>query len=305
MEAIKLWKIIDDKPIEYIHQDQVDYEARLEKWIKNDISIISDNLIVIGTQVQTFYGHIIDILAMNGNGELVIIELKRGKTYREVVAQGIDYATWVKNLTYDEINTIFNKNHSEDLELSEYFSEKFDREIEEYNTDHKILIVGSHIDDSTKRIIQYLSGQPYNVNINALAFNYFKDKDGEYLAQSFILPESTLIEPSTTKNKKKATSIIKSLFESKKLKIGQKLIFKPAREAGKHETDFTATIENDRTNCLKRDRDSQCYSLCKLRRIIANELGLTEVKANWGFGAKYEWITEDGKSLAELNNETE
>ncbi len=60
-------------------------------------------------RVQTSYGHKIDILAMNGNGELVIIELKRGKTYREVVAQGIDYATWVKNLTYDEINTILNK----------------------------------------------------------------------------------------------------------------------------------------------------------------------------------------------------
>lgn len=53
---------------------------------------------------------------MNHDEELVIIELKRDKTCREVVAQGIDYATWVKNLNYDEINTILDKNNSEPLE---------------------------------------------------------------------------------------------------------------------------------------------------------------------------------------------
>jgi tRNA(Leu) C34 or U34 (ribose-2'-O)-methylase TrmL len=305
MEAIKLWQIIDQEQIKSINRAKVDYEARLETWIKNDISIISNNLMVIGTQVQTSYGHKIDILAINSSGELVIIELKRNETYREVVAQGLDYATWVKNLTYDEINTIFNKNNPDTLELSETFSEKFNREIEEYNTDHKILIVGSEIDDSTKRIIEYLSGEPYNVNINALSFNYFKDSENkEYLAQSFILPESNIIEPSKTKTQNRKPAIIKELFKSNKLQIGQKLVFKPAQELGQYnETDFTAIIKNDQTNCLKRAKDSQCYSLSKLRAIIVNELGLTNVRANWGFGVRYEWITEDGKSLGDLNNE--
>lgn len=305
METIKLWQITNQEQIKGIERAKVNYEARLETWIKNDISIISNNLMIIGTQVQTSYGHKIDILAMNASGELVIIELKRDQTYREVVAQGLDYATWVKNLTYDEINTIFNKNNSDALELSETFSEKFNREIEEYNTDHKILIVGSEIDDSTKRIIEYLSGEPYNVNINALSFNYFKDSENkEYLAQSFVLPESTLVEPSQTIIKRRRISIIRSLFESNKLQVGQKLIFKPAQEAGNYnETDFVAIIKNTRTNCLKRDRDSQCFSLSRLREIIVNELGLTNVNSDWGFGVRYEWITEDGKSLADLNEE--
>ncbi|MEN9871033.1 MAG: hypothetical protein RLZZ171_2021, partial [Cyanobacteriota bacterium] len=65
MEAIKLWQIIDQKQIKGIDRAKVDYEARLETWIKNDISIISNNLMVIGTQVQTYYDHKIDILAIN------------------------------------------------------------------------------------------------------------------------------------------------------------------------------------------------------------------------------------------------
>ncbi len=88
------------------------------------------------------------------------------------------------------------------------------------------------------------------------------------------------------------------------LPIGQKLIFKPAQDLGTHnKSDFIAIIENDRTNCVKREKDRQCYSLSGLRRIIANELDLTEVKTNWGFGVRYDWITEDGKSLEDLNSE--
>lgn len=305
MEAIKLWKIADRDQPKLIQKAALNFEARLENWLKEDISIISDNLIVIGTQVITAYNKIIDILAMNHNGELVIIELKRNQTYREVVAQGIDYATWVQNLDYDEINTIFNKNNSEAIELSEYFSDKFNREIEEFNTDHKILIVGSEIDDSTRRIIEYLSGEPYNVNINALSFNYFKDNQGqEFLAQSFVLSESQIIEESVTKQRKRKQSIVKLLFDKNKLKIGQKLILKPAKDQYNDKTeDFTAIIKNNGTNCVKRAKDQQCYSLSKLRRLIAEELDLKEVRKYWGFGVRYEWVTEDGKTLEDLRQE--
>ena len=175
MQTIKLWNIIDDEQPQLITKGNLKSEARLEQWITQDITIISDNLIIIGTQVQTGCQKKIDILAMNQNGELVIIELKRDRTYREVIAQGLDYATWVKDLDYDAINAMLIKNNPDVVELSEYFNDRFDRgiEVEDFNTDHKILIVGSDIDDSTKRIIEYLSGEPYGVNINALFFNYF------------------------------------------------------------------------------------------------------------------------------------
>lgn len=60
MEAIKLWKIIDNEKPQCINRASLNYEARLENWIEKDISIISDNIIVIGTQVQTSYGKKID-----------------------------------------------------------------------------------------------------------------------------------------------------------------------------------------------------------------------------------------------------
>lgn len=304
MNQIKLWKVGSDS-VTKISKERLDYENRLERWLTDDISILSDNLAVIGTQVFTPYGKKIDILGMNSMGELVIIELKRDKTYREVIAQSLDYATWVKDIDIEGLNDILRKyGKSEYREIEEFYSVNFNKDPEEieFNSDHKILIVGSEIDDSTVRIVNYLSSEPYSVNINAVNFNYFKDENGnEFLAQSFIILEDTLTEESRSKKRKRSQSIIKKLFEQQKLKIGDKVYFKPALDAGYQQTDprIFAEIVNTDNSCLRRLNEKETYSFSSLRKIISKELNLN-VKYNWGFGMQVDWINNDGKSLNDL-----
>jgi len=50
---------------------------------------------IIGRQEDTCYGGRIDLLALAPDGALILIELKRGKTPREVVAQAIYNASYV------------------------------------------------------------------------------------------------------------------------------------------------------------------------------------------------------------------
>lgn len=307
MQQIKLWKIDSDK-IKQIDKDRLDYEKRLEKWLLEDISILSTNLVVIGSQVITPYGKIIDILALNSVGDLIIIELKRDKTYREVIAQALDYATWIKELDYDELNNILNKHgKSEIKDIGELFSATFNTDAEEieFNSDHKMLIVGSEIDDSTVRIINYLSNEPYSVNINAVTFNYFKDEIGnEFLAQSFIIPEENITVESKSKNRKRAKSIFRILFDTQKLKVGDKVFFKPAMEKGfgKDDLRISAEIVNLGINCLKRQGENNTYSFSRLRKIISQELDL-DVAFGWGFGVGLDWVTEKNTSLSDLLNE--
>ncbi len=45
------------------------------------------------------------------------------------------------------------------------------------------------------------------------------------------------------------------------------------------------------------------YSFSKLRRILTDELELEDVKKFWGFGVRYDWITESGKNLSDLLEE--
>ena len=54
-------------------------ENELEDMICRDISILNEEWLLIGRQVLTEHGGKIDILAINENGNLIIIELKKIK----------------------------------------------------------------------------------------------------------------------------------------------------------------------------------------------------------------------------------
>lgn len=186
--AVRLWKIRNEQLTE-VEKPTLDLEERLENWIASDISIIASNLLVIGRQVETDYGGVIDLLCIEENGDLVLIELKRDKTPREITAQVLDYASWVKLLSPERVQSIAEK-YLRDMNFEEAFQNKFNQELpESINEEHRMLVVGSRIDGSSRRIINYLT-ETYGVAINAVTFNYFKDGDGEYIARTFLIEQS-------------------------------------------------------------------------------------------------------------------
>jgi len=187
-KGVRLWAIRGGKDLEELPQGQLELEARIEEWLAKDISIISDDLLVIGRQVETDYGGIIDLLCLNSRGDIVILELKRDKTPREITAQILDYASWVSGLSNDRITDLANAYLAERGPLDEAFGKQFGTELPEtLNSHHEMLIVASMIDGSSERIINYLSDS-YGVNINAVTFHYFRDKQGqEILGRVFLV----------------------------------------------------------------------------------------------------------------------
>ena len=305
MEQIKLLKIESDYLIK-ISKETLDYVNRLEKWLIDDISILKPNLALLGSQVVSPYGKMIDILAITSSGELVIIVFKRDKPNHEVIAQVLDSATWVKDLCYDELTNILNTyGKSEYKDIEEFFSATFNKNAEEteLNSDHQMIIVGSEIDESTVRIINYLAKEPYYLNINAVNFDYYKDSDGhEFLAQSFVLSESNIIGwGASIRNRSK--SIIATLFGSGKLKVGQKVYLKPGIDKGHSKDKVSATIVNINQKCLQRGGDDNLYTFNGLRFILTQELGLKNVQKYWEFGVRYDWVVENMKNLSELLDE--
>lgn len=193
-QNVKVWEIIEGDMLKEIHKSKLELEERLEKWLEKDISIVSNDLLVIGRQIETDFGGVIDLLCVDYNGDIVIVELKRDKTPREIVAQTLDYASWVKDLSNEKITEIANRYLGEKGPFEDAFKRKFGAEIPEIlNEHHKMLIVASEIDSSSERIIKYLSDS-YGAGINALTFQYFKDDDRrEFLARVFLI-EPTEVE---------------------------------------------------------------------------------------------------------------
>jgi hypothetical protein len=305
MEQIKLWKIESDEVIR-ISKEPLDLVHRLEKLLIDDISILKPNLALIGSQVVSPYGKKIDILAINSSGELAIIVFKRDKPNHEVIAQVLDSATWIKELCNDELTNILNiYGKSEYKDIEEFFAATFNKNAKEIelNSDHQMIVVGSEIDESTVRIIHYLAKEPYFLNINAVNFNYYKDSDGhEFLTQSFVLSENEVIGWGAN-IRKRAKSIIATLFDLGKLKIGQKVYLKPGIDKGHSKDKVSATIVNTNQKCLQRDGDDNLYTFNGLRFILTEELGLKNIQKYWEFGVRYDWVDENMKNLSELIDE--
>jgi hypothetical protein len=185
-EEVRIWQVDKADALTEIKRSSLDREARIEKWILNDVSLLSPDLLIIGEQVETASGNFIDLLCIDRSGSLVIVELKRDMTPREVTAQALDYASWVKDLRADGIEEIAMRHLKEPLE--DVFQSKFGVELPEViNEHHAMLVVASEIDDSTERIIRYLS-ETYGVDINAVRFQFFQAQDGhEFLIRTFTV----------------------------------------------------------------------------------------------------------------------
>jgi len=85
-------------------------ERVLEEWLQaNPNAILEDErLMIIGRQVRTDLGKFIDLLGVDRDGNAVVVELKRDRTPRDVVAQALEYAAYVERLDADDLVSEYN-----------------------------------------------------------------------------------------------------------------------------------------------------------------------------------------------------
>lgn len=185
-----IWKI-GDSP-QALPTIKIDNELLLEEQIFKDISILNSSWLLIGRQVFTDFGKYIDLLAIDASGSIIVVELKKHKTPRDVVAQAIDYAAWVETLPSERIVQIY-KDYAERWNVSEKsFSEAFHAKFgvvpteDDVNSSHQMVIVAAELDASTERIITYLNDK-CSIGVNAVFFSVFQDGDNQYLSRAWMI----------------------------------------------------------------------------------------------------------------------
>ena len=144
-------------------------EAALESMIVAAPGMLSDAWMLIGQQVWTAHGGRLDLLAIAPDGGLVLIEVKRDRTPRDVVAQALDYASWVETLKPEDITAIYARfapGHS----LADDFRARFGQPLNEdaLNESHQVVIVAASLDRDSERIVAYLNAR--GIAINVLCF---------------------------------------------------------------------------------------------------------------------------------------
>lgn len=305
-----IFKIDSDKIVE-LERTSFDSEKifeiqDLQKLIVNSIEIIDKNLLVISTEFSDWEESKkrIDILCVDTDANLVVIELKRTEDGGYMELQAIRYSAMVANMTFEKAVKTYSKyiqknnidKNAEEILLNHL---QWDEILEEdFGKDVKIILISADFSKELTTSILWLNER--NIDIRCIRIKPQKDSDSLYLDIQQIIPlpetseyivklkEKADEERKARKESKRAKSIISQLFELGKLKIGDKLILKPAKEQGHDIAKVTAEIVNTKQSCLKRNNDETLYSLSKLRKVLTNELNLRDVRPGWGFAIKHD-----------------
>lgn len=190
-----LWKV-SAKP-QPLTEAQLPSEKLLEDMIVAAPQIISDEWMLIGRQENTGFGGRIDLLAIAPDGSLVLIEIKRDRTPREVMAQALDYACWVERLRPEDIVAIYGR-FAPNRSLADDFKQRFGAALDEesLNQTHQIIIVAGSLDDATERIVGYLNER--EIPINVLCLQVFSNGSEQFVSRAWLLdPVRTQVSVAT------------------------------------------------------------------------------------------------------------
>lgn len=169
-----------------VSQAMLATEQQLEDMIVAAPRILSDEWMLIGRQEDTGHGGRIDLLAIAPDGSLVLVELKRDRTPRDVVAQSLDYAAWVEDLEADDLAAIYGR-FKAGQSLSADFKARFGQSLNEetLNETHQIVVVAASLDASTERIVGYLNRR--GIPINVLFFSVFQQGEQKLLSRAWLI----------------------------------------------------------------------------------------------------------------------
>jgi len=159
------------------------YERHLEEWLSNDLSPIADGLLMLGRQVRTDDGKRIDLLALDKNGDAIIIELKRGDSTRDLVGQINEYISAAEQWRERDLERRTNR---DPRTLAKDFKEHFHCDAPaDFNRNPKAIVVVEDIDKTTLATFKRQS-------VKVCKFSYLKSAEEEYL----LVTDMSQLEPS-------------------------------------------------------------------------------------------------------------
>ncbi len=192
MADLSVWTVDGDAP-RRVDRSRVDLEKDLEDWIAADASLLAGGITIVGRQVQ-LDGGALDLLAFDGQDRWVVIEIKRGRLYRDALAQALDYSSSIAALGADELRA---KLQSDLAQFGD--PEELSRNVQRLLKDEgerrevAVLLVGVGVDSGLERIADFLGS--LGVSVRVVSFEVFEPDGGPRLLIREVTEEQDTPQP--------------------------------------------------------------------------------------------------------------
>ncbi|MGW1749249.1 DNA-binding protein [Streptomyces sp. NPDC002092] len=309
--------------------------ADLQQWIIGDPSLIEPGLLILTEEYDkwaTSSGDRVrdrlDLLALDSEGHLVVIELKRDGAPDDVHLQAVTYAAMVSRFTEDDLARI----HAEFLRRSG----------RECDTQEALRLIREHCDGDEldvallkqPRLVLVARSFPRQVtsstvwlnemglDIKLVQFRLWDTGAGHVMTTSVLYPvpgleEFTVVPARAEKaetaqraaNSTRNRKAVLRILDNGSVKPGQTLRFRAFPESLAWNNDdldkwvaedprrSRATWTGDRSRPLRWEYDGDVYAPTSLVKEMVEQL--TGNRPRYAFGTKY-WVDDSGRDLAEL-----
>ncbi len=156
----------------------------IQEWIADTPEILGEPLLIISKELVLPSDRRLDLLAVDEQGTLVIIELKRDYSGSDTEWQAIKYASYCSSFSNDEIYKYFAEYLGTDADDAQAKIESFiDCELEDLNQRQRIILVSKEFHSEVISAVLWL--RESEINIKCIRLTPYKDQNGEL----FINPE--------------------------------------------------------------------------------------------------------------------
>ena len=167
----------------------------LQEWLAKNPSMFGEEFLIIQKEFDGFSNtrERLDLLALDKQGNLVIIENKLDDTGRDVVWQSLKYASYCSSLGKEEIRTIFqdyiNKKGEEQLAevvISDFFGKDYEEIILNRGNSQRIILVAANFRKEVTSTVLWLMN--YNLRLQCFKVTPFQNGKELLLDIEQIIP---------------------------------------------------------------------------------------------------------------------
>jgi hypothetical protein len=304
----------------------------LQEWVIAHPEVLGASIKIVAFEFGSWTGHTgekerdrLDVLALDGDGHLIVVELKRDKAPDTVEMQALKYAALVSRFTRDDLDRVHaryrTQTSGQEITARDAAAEldAWAEITEESLRLPKIVLMATDFPQTVTATVVFLH-QQLGLDIKLLVFQAYQTPNDVLVTVSqhypppgieeFVLsPEVNEAQKAKTgkQSKQRETNTVARLINAEVLEQGERFQFRSPLELqttleewfAQEPTRMYAIWQEDTSLPLIWQADDQPYSPTGLARIIL-ELGAGKMVAALQ-GPAY-WVNETGDSLVDIAN---
>ena len=298
----------------------------IEEWVRSNPEILGEDLLVVSIEFDRFNksSDRLDLLAVDRQGNLVVVELKRDSAAGYADLQAIRYAAMVSSMTIDKLVPYYigyKKTYDDealtDLEAREQIIEFVESDsFAELSTKPRIILCSEGFSQEVTATVLWLRDS--GIDISCVSITPYKVDDKVVIVPRVIIPlqeaRQYLIDIKQKEDvressgRKARPKTMKILLDNNLVSAGEELrlmnLLPTWVKYDPEDPVFKATITGKRgqSDAIVWAKDGQEYAVSALAWKIFKDLH-PENKDPGGINGNGHWVRLDGKSLWEVAEE--